>query len=66
MSLAEYFEKMNVNKKVGNKGLELLTHDIKANRMDISPLETTNSAMIRYSKLNESEQDQQASDPICK
>ena len=37
------------------KGLEVVTTDFKGNRVDISPMETSNSAMMRYSKIIDSE-----------
>lgn len=58
MSLVQYFEKMNVNKNVKGNGLQVNTSDFKAARVEISPIETANSAMMRYSRIVDSEEEQ--------
>lgn len=58
LSLAQYFEKMNVNKNVKKKGLEVVTTDMRPTRVEISPIDTANSAMMRYSKIIDNEDEQ--------
>lgn len=58
MSLVQYFERMNVNKNTTGPGLEVQTSDFKAPRVEISPIETANSAMMRYSRIIDSEDEQ--------
>lgn len=58
MSLVQYFEKMKVNKNAKGQGLEVQTSEFKAARVEISPIETANSAMMRYSRIIDSDDEQ--------